>query len=109
MSTPLTVGKARLSTITVLNPDGSVNATAPITTSAGNPSALRVTVNPSNPREVAIVGLAPSAGVNANVTTNTGTGNKTAQTLIVVNAPTTDQSGPSWGPFSDEIDPPAWA
>lgn len=110
MATNLTVGKARLATITVHNPDGSVNTTALVSTSVGNPSTLRCSVNPSNPREIAIVGLAVSVGVNANVTVDTGEGSKTTQTLIIVVAGTvTGQSGVDIGAFGDEIDPPAWA
>lgn len=110
MSTTLSVGKARLATITVHNPDGSVNTTAAVTTSTGNPTSLRCTVNPSNPREIAIVGLAPSSGVNANVTVDTGEGSKTSQSLIIVVAGSvTGQSGVDIGAFGDEIDPPSWA
>lgn len=111
MSTSLTVGKARLATIVVHNPDGSVNTTATVTTSVGNPSVLRCTVNPSNPREIAIVGLAPSSGgVNANVSVDTGEGVKTSQSLIIVSAAAVvGMSGVDIGAFGAEIDPPAWA
>ncbi len=110
MSTTLSVGKARLATIVVHNPDGSVNSTAAVSTSTGNPTTLRCTVNPSNPREIAIVGLSPSGGVNANVSVDTGEGTKTTQTLIVVVPGTvTGLSGVDIGAFGDEITPPAWA
>lgn len=111
MSTPLTVGKARLAQVTVTNPDGSLNPTASIGVSTGNTSTLRVTVNPSDPREIAIVGLAPSAGVNAGVNINLGEGVKSAAELVVIStAPVvTGLSSISIGAFGPEITPPSWA
>lgn len=111
MSTSLTVGKARLATVTVTNPDGSPNATAPLTTLTGNAGTLRVSVNPSNPREIAIVGLAPSGGVNATVQANTGAGTKTATELVVIAAAPSgpDLSSVSLGAFGPEVTPPEWA
>lgn len=112
MSTPLTVGKARLFNPTALNPDGStVNMTATITTGTGNPATLKVVMNPSNNREGAIVGLAQSAGVNAFLHVNTGDGDRQASELVVISPPTavTGQSSVAFGSFGPEIDPPSWA
>lgn len=111
MSTPLTVGKARLATVQVTNPDGSPNATAGIGVSTGNAATLRVTVNPTNPREIAIVGLAQSAGV-AGVNIDLGEGIRTASELVVISAatvPVTGLSSISIGAFGPEVDPPVWA
>ena len=110
MSTPLTAGKARLFNPVVLNPDGTVNLTATITASSGNETTLRVVMNPSNNREGAIVGVAQSAGVNANLNVNTGDGNKTAQELVVISASASGGlSAVSFGAFGPEISPPPWA
>lgn len=111
MSTPLTVGKARLASIIVTNPDGSPNLTASIGVSTGNASTLRVTVNPSDPREIAIVGLAPSAGVNAGVNINLGEGTKTASELVVISAApaVTGLSSIALTVFGPEVTPPSWA
>lgn len=111
MSTPLTVGKARLFNPTALNPDGTVNSTANITTGTGNGTTLKVIMNPSNNREGAIVGLAPSAGVNAFLHVDTGEGDKQTSELIVISAapPVTGLSAVSFGTFGPEITPPSWA
>lgn len=104
MSTPITVGKARLSTITLIT-GGAIDNTTPLTVGSGNVNTLKVFVNPSNNREIAAVGVAPSAGVNANVTAN----GHTVQSLFVVSAPPPPPDGPSFGTWGDEIDPPSWA
>jgi hypothetical protein len=106
MSTQINIGKARLFSFLVKNADGSVNTTAVATPGTGNPVTLRVTVNPSNPREFAAVALAQSAGVNANITAL----GHTAQALIVIpalpdqTAVVIDEAG-----VGPEIDPPSWA
>ncbi|HKQ65993.1 MAG TPA: hypothetical protein VJZ73_13345 [Methylomirabilota bacterium] len=111
MATPLTVGKARLFSITLHNPDGSVNTAATPSVSSGNSTTMRATLNPSNPREGAIVGVAPSSGVNVIVSAPVGPsgGTKSSSSLITVNAATVDMSDVQLGAFGDEIDPPSWA
>lgn len=111
MATPLTVGKARLFSITLHNPDGSVNTTATPSVSSGNSSTMRATLNPSNPREAAIVGVAESTGVNVTVSAPVGPsgGTKSAASLVTVNAAAVDMSDVQLGAFGPEIDPPSWA
>jgi hypothetical protein len=103
MSTSLTVGKARLSTVSVIT-GGLPDSTSPLTTGTGNASTLRVRVNPSNPREVGVLALAQSAGVNASVTVN----GQTATELFVVSAAPPPADGPTFGAWGPEIDPPSW-
>lgn len=106
MSTSLTVGKARLSTITLIT-GGVVDNVTPLTISTGNAATMRVTVNPSNNREVAIVGLATSPGVNVTVSAN---GHNAASLIVItVDSSPPPPDGPTFGPWSDEIDPPSWA
>jgi hypothetical protein len=104
MATTITVGKARLATITLIS-GGVPDTTTALTTSTGNPTTLRCTVNPSNPREVAVVGLAPSAGVNA-IVSAPGFG---AASLFEVQAAPPPADGLTFGAWGPEIDPPAWA
>jgi len=103
MSTSLTVGKARLCTMTLITA-GLVDTTTVLSVSSGNPATLRVTVNPDNPRQIAAVGVAPG-NVNANVTAN----GHTAQSLFAVSAAAPPADGPTFGDWGDEIDPPTWA
>lgn len=111
MATSLTVGKARLFSITLHNPDGSVNTAAAAAVQSGNSTTMRATVNPTNPREGAIVGVAVSSGVNVIVSAPVGPsgGNKQTSSLITVVAGATDQSDVQLGAFGEEIDPPSWA
>ena len=109
MAISLTVGNFRSSSISVTNADGSANNSAVLSVSAGNPATLRVRVNPSNPREVGVLGLDVSSGVNANVSVSLPGGTKTVQTLFTVNAAPNNQEALGVGAFSDpETDPPAW-
>lgn len=103
MSTSITVGKARLSTVTVIT-GGAPDLTTPLTPSSGNPGTLRVRVNPDDPRQVGVLGLAPSSGVNAGVTVNS---HLIQETFVVSPAPP-PSDGPSFGPWGPEVDPPAW-
>lgn len=103
MSTSLTVGKARLVTVTVIT-GGVPDTTTPLSVSTGNPATLRVRVNPSDPREVGVLGLAQSAGVNAGVTVN----GHLVQETFVISPPPPPPDGPTFGSWGAEIDPPAW-
>lgn len=103
MATSLTVGKARLSTVSVIT-GGLPDTTSVLTVDTGNIATLRVRVNPSNPREVGVLGLAQSAGVNAFVTVN---GHSKSELFEVAAAPPS-ADGPTFGAFGPEIDPPAW-
>lgn len=103
----LTVGKFRSSLFVVKNADGSVNTTASLSVAPGNPSTLRVRVNPANNREVGVLGLGVSAGVNANVSVTLPGGTLTVNSLFVVSA--ANQEALIEGTWSDpETDPPAW-
>ncbi len=106
MATTVTVGKARLFTFSVIT-GGVLDTTSIPTVGSGNAANMRATLNPSNPREFAVVGLNPTSGVNANVTSF----GHLAQTLIQVLAAPPPPDGPTIdvpgvGP---EIDPPSWA
>jgi hypothetical protein len=111
-TTPLTVGRARLATLVLHNPDGSINTTAAVTATPGNPAIIRVTMNPGNPREVAVVGVGNSFGVavNANASAPVGPGGaiRSGSSAFVV-GPASDQSDLQFGDFGPEIDPPSWA
>lgn len=108
MSQTLTVGKARLCTVIVHNPDGTVNTTAPLTPSVPfGSTAIRMTVNPSDPRQVAVVGVAPNTGIGGDLAVNVGTVKHFGETFIVA-AAAVDQSSIT-GTFGPEIDPPSWA
>ncbi len=103
MSTSLTVGKARLVTVSVIT-SGVVDTTSTLTTSVGNAATLRCRVNPGNAREVGVLALDVSAGVNAIVTV----GGHSAAELFVNSAPPPPPDGPTLGTWGPEIDPPSW-
>lgn len=103
MSIPITRGKARLATISALNDDGSVN-TDTLTPAAPSPT-IKAAINPSNPREIGVLGVSTnSSGANVSVTGAAGT---SASQVFTVTAPT-GLASTSFGPWSDEVDPPAW-
>src|ERR1043166_1455263 len=104
MATSITVGKARLSTVTLVI-GGAVDTTSPITVDSGNHDTLRCRVNPDNPREIAVVGLAESSGVNALISAR----GFSAASLFQVDAASAPPDGLAFGPWSPEIDPPSWA
>lgn len=99
MAIIITVGKARLSAVIV------ADTTTPLGIGTGNHDTLRIFLNPDNNRQVAVVGIAPSSGVNATVQLGTRT---IAQLFEVVAEP-----GPGddlrFGDWSDEVEPPSWA
>lgn len=113
MPTSLTVGKARIFSIVLHNQDGSVNATAAPIVASGNSTTMKATLNPSNPREAAVVGVSSTfgAGVNVNVSAPVGPGGatRTGSATLVINASPTDLSDVQLGDFGPEIDPPSWA
>lgn len=104
MAITLTVGKARLATLTLKNDDGSINTALTPQVNPGNAS-IRATLNPSDNRQIAVVGVAPSSGANLTVT---GVNNANAQQLFTPVAPT-GLASTSFGVWGDEIDPPSWA
>lgn len=107
MPQTISVGKFRSCLFTVRNADGSVNTTATLSATPGNATKLRVRVNPANNREVGVVGLEASAGINANVSVTLPGGTFTANVLFTVTA--LNQEGLEEGTWSDpEANPPAW-
>lgn len=104
MSIPVTVGKCRLATITALNDDGSPN-TATLSASVPSPT-VRATINPSDNRSIAVVGVSPNAS-GANVSVPGAAGTQASQVFTVV-APT-GLASTSFGAWSAEVDPPPWA
>lgn len=104
MPTTITVGKARLFSVSTLAL-GNLDLAAPVTVGASNGAVIRATMNPTNNRQFAVVALAPGQ-TNANVTCN----GITAHALVTVPAPppvdtvTIDEAG-----VGPEIDPPSWA
>jgi L-serine deaminase len=105
MSISITVGKARIATITMKNDDGSTNTASNPTVSAPS-STVRATLSPSNNREVAVVGVSlNSSGANVSIG---GLNGSHADQVFTVAAPT-GLASTSLGGWSDEVDPPAWA
>lgn len=110
MSTPVHVGKALLFPITLHNPDGSVNTTATPTVSSGNSATMVARLNPGNPREGGVRGVAAGSPVNVIVSAPVGPGDTNRQdtSLIDVQPAEVDLSDADIGAFGAEIDPPAW-
>lgn len=99
----ITQGKARLFNFQVVL-GGAVDTSTPATAASGNTGNIRVTMNPSNNRQFAVVALQLNgSGTNANVDCG---GLPTAHTLVQVTAPvlpngiTIDEAG-----VGPEIDP----
>lgn len=109
MST-IRVTKAALFSFTVLNVAGQVDTTTTATVGSSNPSAMRVTINPDNNREVAVV-VTSLTGVNSNnpivAATVTAFGHTVSKGFTLASAP--DLSGVTLGADGGEIDPPSWA
>jgi len=61
------VGQAVLGTVVLVGPTGAVDEVSVLTVDTGNPDTLKVRVNPNDPRQVGVLGLASSAGVNAHI------------------------------------------
>lgn len=78
MSTNITLGKARLFTFAA-SAAGVTDTTTPATVDPSNPAVIRVTMNPSNPRQFAVVALSVGT-TNANV----HVGSITAHALVNV-------------------------
>lgn len=98
------VGKALLFSFVVSNNGVVISDVA--TSGSGNDQTLRVTMNPTDNRQFAAVGVAPSPGVNANIEV-AGT---TFQTLIDVVPAEQPPAGLTIVlTFLGEIDPPSWA
>jgi len=84
MSVQITQGKARVFNFSVVL-NGAVNTTAPATAQSGNAANIRVTMNPSNNRQFAVVALQLNgSGTNANVDCG---GLPTAHQIVQVIAP----------------------
>jgi hypothetical protein len=109
MPITLTVGRARVTTMSVVK-NGTVETTAALSVSEGNPLRVRVRVNPDNAREVAVVGLEATPGINVFVGCPGLFGSMQVATLFeVVDAPPNPADGITFGEWSDEVDPPSWA
>lgn len=109
MAISLSVNMARLSTFAVTNPGGAPNNTAPLTAQSGNGTVMKCRVNPSNPREVGVMGLQDNGGsvVNANVSVTLSDGTHSSSTGFTV-VPNGQPGSIAAGDWSDEIAPPAW-
>lgn len=105
-TTTVSVGKARLFSVAV-SAGGVPDTTTAATVGASNGAILRVTMNPSNNRQFAVVGLAVGS-TNANLTC----GGITAHAFVAVvaaAAPTPDSVVIDEAGVGPEIDPPPWA
>lgn len=107
MTTSLQVGDFTYTIAEVLNADRSPNA-SPLTVSPGSDTRLRVRVNPSNPRQVGVLALAPgSVNVAVQVSVGFNTYNKDELFTIELSAPS--QEGLTlgeWAPVSTTA--PTW-
>lgn len=101
MSTSINIGKARVFNFAVSaggNPDNTTSASV----AAGNGALIRTTMNPTNNRQFAVVALAATAGINANVTC----ASITAHALITVPAaPVIDSVVIDEAGVGPEVDP----
>lgn len=105
----LNVGQFTSSIFTVTNSDGSSNTSLALSASPGNPATLRVRVNPSNNREVGVVALDASSGVNAIVEAALPGGTKQHLQLFVNTAAAVNQEAltpGAWSAPSGTV--PAW-
>lgn len=104
------VTKAIVFQFTVTDPSGQVDTTTPATPGSSNPAALRVVINPNNPREAAAVAVSLT-GVNPNnpvvIATVTAFGHTAQQGFTLAPAP--DQSAVTIDTIGAEQDPPSWA
>jgi hypothetical protein len=109
MAISLSVNKARLSTFAVNDPGGAPNITAALNAQSGNGTVMRCRVNPSNNREVGVLGLQDNGGatVNATVSVTLSDGTHSASTGFTV-APNNQPGSITAGDWGDEITPPAW-
>lgn len=101
------VGKCRLFTFTVLNAAGQIDTTTAATVPAD--AFLRAVLNPSNPREVAVICLSVRSSNPIVTTSITCLGHSASigvTTLAAVDQGTVTIDAVDGGP---EIDPPAWA
>lgn len=103
MPTIIPVGKAHILTIAANMSDGSQDTALPMTAATNQPSKLKVKINPSNPREVGVLALAPTSGATVTSTVNS---DKFVQVTFQVPTPTlTSVTVTSDG---GEVDPPQW-
>lgn len=108
MSIPLNVGQFTSSTFSVLNADGGANTALSLNVQSGNDNTLRVRVNPSNNREVGVLALDVSVGVNATVSVTLPGGAKQSATTFVNSPAAVNQEALTPGPWSSPAAPPAW-
>jgi hypothetical protein len=105
----LTVGQFTSSPATVINADGSTNTEISLSVGSGNPLTLRVRLNPNDNREVGVLALAQSAGVNAVASAALPGGTKTAQQLFTVDPAPANQEAVTLGTWSaPSTTVPAW-
>ncbi len=103
MSISITQGKALLFPLVVPLSNGGFDTTTALTSLGTNQATnLKVLMNPSNPREVGVLALAPTSG--AEVTAIIG--GFTATVTVSVPSPTIN--GASFGTPGAEISPPSW-
>lgn len=111
MSIQLMVGKFSSSIHSVTNADGSSNTSLSLNAQSGNGATLRVRVNPSNNREVGVLALDVSSGVNAIVSVALPGGSRQVSTTfenVAAPPPPTNQEAFTAGGWSAPSDPPAW-
>lgn len=80
MSITLQVGEFVAYSFVVKNSDGSVNATAVASAAVGDLSKLRARINPDDSRQVGVLALAQSPGINATVS---ALGHSMALTFVI--------------------------
>lgn len=102
--------KACLFNFTIKNVAGVVDTTTVATLGSSNPAAMKVVINPDNPRQAAIVVLSFAAANQANpivAATVTAFGHSQQTTFTLAAAP--DLSSVTIDSVGAEIDPPSWA
>jgi hypothetical protein len=83
--------------------DATLNNSLTATVSSGNSAVLRAAIDPGNPRQFGVIGVAPQA---ADLTVSVSAGGKVGSMPFTVTAPTV--SAIELGTDSGEIDPPSW-
>jgi hypothetical protein len=99
MSTAITLGKAHLFTISLVNDNGATGQVA-----TNQPGSVKVRMNPDNPREFGVLALAPTGGADVTVTC----AGMFATTTITVSAANPPPSMLAITPSGAEIDAPGW-
>jgi len=103
MSTTIHVGKARLFNFTI-TAGGNPDTTTPATADASAAGIIRVTVNPSNPRQFAVVGLGVGT-TNANIHCGPITLHALINVVAAAPPPAPDGGSIDEAGVGDEVDP----